>query len=215
MTARLFASLTSADQSELGAAAAALLAAGVDGLHFDLADGVFVPDLTFGTRVVHDVQRRVGGLIDVHLMVQDPERWVPALQAPTASRVAFHLEATRYPWRLLALLRRHGFEAGVALNPATPLDALDDLGAAVDFVALLTTEPDEAGEALLPGSIGRVSEARRRLPGRTRLQVDGGVDRQNIGALVRAGAQDLVVGRSIVRQADWDAAVAELRAAAG
>ena len=140
---------------------------------------------------------------------------MPALAAEHASRVAFHLEATRYPWRVLALIRRYGLEAGAALNPASSLDALGSLAGHLDYVVLLTTEPDAMGEVLLPGMVERTVEARRRMPNGPRLQVDGGVTTENIGMLVRAGARDIVVGRSITRTGDWEAAVAQLRAAAG
>ncbi len=211
MAARIFASVVSADQADLGAAADRLLAAGVDGLHLDLADGVFVPDLTFGVRTVRALRARTDAVLDVHLMVARPEDYLRAVADAGASRVSFHVEAVAYPWRLVSLARSLGIEVGAALNPVTPLETLDTLALSIDFVNLLTTEPDFAGEHLLPGMVERVARARRDLPAEIRLQVDGGVDSTTIGGFT--DADDLVVGRGICGSEDWTGAVAELRGA--
>ena len=184
---RLFASITSLEPTSLGASALRLLDAGVDGLHVDIADGVFVPDLTYGPRVVSGLRALTDALIDVHMMVSDPERLIVTVVEAGASRVSFHLEATRYPWRVASLARASGVEVGTALNPATPLAPLDPLGAALDFVDVLTTDPDFAGERLLPRIERRIAEARSLLPEELRLEVDGGIDAGNAATLLRGG----------------------------
>jgi len=208
---RVFASIRSVDPTDLGSAAARLLAAGVDGLHLDIADGVFVPELTFGVAVARALLERTQALLDVHLMVVRPEEYLPQLAKAGIRRVSFHLESAPYPWRVCSLARSLGMEVGLALNPATPLMVLESVGAAADFVNVLTTEPDFAGERLLPGSIERAAAARRLLPERVLLEVDGGIDAETVRSFADGGAEDFVVGRAISGTHDWNRAVEELR----
>ena len=154
---QLFASVTSADLLRLGDEVDRLLAAGVDAIHLDVADGVFVPDLTFGLRTVRAVAEATDAPLDLHLMVERPEDVLRELAGIRPLRVAVHLEACPYPWRTLSLARSLGLTPGLALNPGTPIGALEDLGAAVSFVNLLSTEVDFAGERLLPGTERRIS----------------------------------------------------------
>jgi len=211
MRPRILASIRSVHPLHIGGGCRRLLDAGVDGLHVDIADGVFVPELTFGPHVVVALLERRTAPIDVHLMVTRPEQYLPELAKAGAARVSFHLEAEPYPWRVCSLARSLGMEVGVAVNPATPLAVLKPVVSAVDFVNVLTTEIDFAGEQLLPGSADRVAAARNLLPTRVRLEVDGGVNSGNAAALVDAGADELVVGRAITGADDWRGAVAELR----
>jgi len=208
---RVLASIRSLDPLELGAGCHRLLEAGVDGLHVDIADGVFVPELTVGPNVVRALAARTAALLDVHLMVAGPEPYIRALAEAGATRVAFHLEAAPYPWRLASLARTLGLGVGIALNPATPLAALEPVIAAIDFVNLLTTELDFDGERLLPGSAERIAAARELLPREIPIQVDGGIDDRNAGDLVAAGADELVVGRALGGAAGARALLAHLQ----
>lgn len=211
---RIYGSIRSVDPVELGASAERLIEAGVDGIHVDVADGVFVPELTFGPAVARALVARTGAVVEVHLMVVEPERYLRELAEAGVARVSFHVEATRYPWRVCSLARSLGLVAGIAANPATPVAALADVAGAADFVNLLTTEPDFAGEQLLPGSEQRVASMTAELPPGRRLEVDGGVDVTTAAALVTAGAEDVVVGRAVTGSESWEQAVQSLRAAA-
>lgn len=211
---RLLGSLTAAPAGALADAAARLLSAGVDGLHVDLADGHFVPYLAFPPALVADLRGRFPeSILDVHLMVEEPEAYWEELARAGASRVVFHVEARRYPWRAVTLAHRAGLsEVGVALNPVTPFEALESVRGRIAVVDLLTTEPDVAGEQLLPGSVARVQRLRELLSEEL-IQVDGGVTEESAAALTRAGANELVVGRAITAAGDWHAAVQRLREA--
>jgi ribulose-phosphate 3-epimerase len=209
---RLLASLTSLSPLALGDDARHLIEAGVDGIHVDIGDGHFVPFLTFGLTLISSLADSVEARIEVHLMVDDPEAWIAEVAKLRVARVWFHLEATRHPWRVASLIRGAGMQAGLAVNAATPIAVLQTLGRAVDAVNLLGTDHDfRSGDPQLDGTIERVRAARAILGQAIRLEVDGGVDATNAAALVRAGADDLVVGRAICGRPDWTSAVQELR----
>ena len=204
MTPRIFGSLTAADPAALGAAADRLIAHGVDGIHLDLGDGHFVPFLTFGVELVVALRRRLPTVVlDVHLMVDDPERYLVAIAAAHVDRIAFHAESTHYPARVTAVARQHGISAvGIALNPGSPLSIVPAHRSGLAFVNLLTTEPDQAGECLLDGSAERVAGLRSIVGSDLPVMVDGGVTSANAGRLVAAGASELVVGRALAGSDD-------------
>jgi ribulose-phosphate 3-epimerase len=208
---RIFASLTSIDVGELAAVVERLEEAGVDGFHIDLSDGVFTPGLTFGPSVVAAVTSRTRLPVEAHLMTTNPESHVPALADAGTSRIAFHWEATLYPHRVVTILQQAGCGAGIAFNPATPIPQLAYLDSAVSFVNILTTEPDVAGERLLPAMADRVGRFRAALGPELTIEVDGGVGRVSMAALIAAGADDLVVGRALVAAPDPRATVTAMR----
>ena len=146
-------------------------------------------------------------------MVENPEDYLRQLAHCEIQRVAFHVESTRYPWRVASLGRSLGLEIGAALNPATPISVAVELGRAVDYVNLLSTDHDFDGDHLLDGTVERVRGARAQVPAGVRIQVDGAIARTNIAGLVAAGGDELVVGRAVCGCSDWTAAVADLRQA--
>jgi ribulose-phosphate 3-epimerase len=211
---RFWASVASADLGRLAELALSLQDAGVDGVHVDIADGVFVPDLTFGHRVVKALTDVLSIPVEAHLMVCTPEEQLRAAADAGASRVAFHLESTRYPARIASLARALGVSAGMALNPVSELAGLGYLAPGLDFVNLLATEPDLAEERMLPLMAERVQLARATFGAQFEIQVDGDVSASNVGVLADSGAQHFVVGRALVAEPDPSAALRALRAAA-
>jgi ribulose-phosphate 3-epimerase len=209
---RLWASITSFDFMSVRDDARRLEAAGIDGIHLDIADGHFVPFLTFGPRLARAMTEALRIPVEVHLLVEDPETHLRHLAGCRIERVAFHVESTRHPWRVASLGRSLGFEMGVALNPVTPVSIAANLGTAVDYINLLSTDHDFDGDQLLDGTVDRVREACASIEAGVRIQVDGGVAQRHAAGLVAAGADDLVVGRAICGAPDWTAAVADLRA---
>jgi ribulose-phosphate 3-epimerase len=197
MTA-VWASVSTVDLGRLVDVCQALEEAGVDGIHVDVSDGVFAPDLTFGYRVVAALSTRLRIPVEAHLMVTSPEGRLREVADAGAARASFHVEAAPYPWRVIGRARSIGIVVGVAINPVTPLASLEYLLPGVDFVNVLTTEPDDRGERLLPSMDRRVASARALTGGRVSVQVDGGVAEANIAGLSAAGASEFVVGRALV-----------------
>ena len=211
---KILASLSAADPLALGLAARRLREAGVDGFHLDLADGRFVPWLSGGLELVAALAATEMLPLSVHLMMEDPEPWIAPLGRSGADRVAVHLEAIRYPWRLRTAALRSDLEFGIAINPATPVAALEPVLDCADFVSLLTTEPDLGGERFLPGMLQKVAEARRLLGARVGLEVDGGLDARWLHDVALAGADSAVVGRELTLAEDPAAAFRMLSTAA-
>jgi ribulose-phosphate 3-epimerase len=207
---RIWASITSIDLGELVDVGMRLQEAGVDGIHVDVCDGAFVPEITFGHRVVRALTSRLSVPVEAHLMVADPEQQVAALADAGAARIAFHLEATRYPWRVAGLTAGLGVAVGVAVNPATHLSGLPYLSEGVSFVNALTTEPDLVGERLLPRMTERVRQVAD-VVAPTAVQVDGGLSANALAAFAAAGATEFVVGRALVGATDLAAQLRTVR----
>jgi len=213
-------SILSCDLLRLEAQVAAVERAGADWLHVDIMDGHFVPALTFGPKMVETLRRLTSLPLDVHLMVEDPDRWVGPFIAAGAGGVSFHLEACRHPRRLLRHIRSLGARAGLALNPATPPDSLRYLAPELDLVVVMSVAPGFAAQPFLPETLPKLSAVRAGLDAaagaRTDclVEVDGGVGPANAKALVAAGASVLVAGDSVFGQADPGAALVALRQAA-
>jgi ribulose-phosphate 3-epimerase len=176
-----------------------LEAAGADMLHVDVADGHFVPNLLLGPDVIRALRRKTALPLDVHLMVENPDDYVGPLAEIGVDMVAVHAEACRHLDRTLAEIRRLGMQAGVALNPATPLEAIEYVLERLDFVLLMTVNPGFAGQKLVAGAIRKIADCRRLLDERgvgVRIMVDGNVSFENIPRMVAAGADILVTGTS-------------------
>ena len=210
-------SILSADFARLGEEVKAVEAAGADWIHFDVMDNRFVPNLTVGPMVLQALKPWTTLPIDAHLMVEPVDALIESFAAAGADLVSIHVEATRHLDRSLRLIRQKGARAGVVLNPATPVAALDCVLDQVDLVLLMSVNPGFGGQAFLPHVLDKIADVRARIDrtGRPiRLQVDGGVAPDTIGAVVAAGADTVVAGSAIFKRPDYAAAIADLRRAA-
>lgn len=217
MRVRVAPSLLAADFARLADAALAAEAGGADLLHVDVMDGHFVPNLTIGPPVVAALRRATRLPLDVHLMIERPEDSLSDYLAAGAEWISVHVEATRHLQRCLDAIRRGGARAGAVLNPATPPAALSSAWPDLDYAVVMSVNPGRGGQAFIPHSIEKVrrlkamvQEAGCSVP----LEVDGGVDAGNAGALIRAGAEILVAGTAIYGERDVGRAIERLRAAA-
>ncbi len=211
-------SILSADFSRLAQEVSAVLDAGAKVVHVDVMDGHFVPNITIGPLVLKALQPLVhgaGALLDVHLMIEDPERYVDAFAAAGADIIAVHQEACVHLHRVLAQIREAGAAAGIALNPATPVETLAEARACCDLVLVMSVNPGFGGQGFIETSLAKLAKARAYLPETVALEVDGGVNTLNAASLVAAGANLLVAGSTVFGGHDIGARFAELALAAG
>ena len=210
-------SILSADFARLGEDVKAVLDAGADIVHFDVMDNHFVPNLTIGPLVCEALRSYgIEAPIDVHLMVEPVDRIIPDFAEAGASYVTFHPEASRHPDRTLGLIRDHGCKAGLVFNPATPLDWLEYVIDKVDMVLLMSVNPGFGGQSFIASALDKLRQARKIIAasGREiRLEIDGGVKVDNIGAIAAAGADTFVAGSAIFGSDDYAATIAAMRTA--
>jgi ribulose-phosphate 3-epimerase len=193
-------SILSADFSRLGDDVEAVLNAGARVIHIDVMDGHFVPNITIGPLVVKALQPLVhgaGALLDVHLMIERPEQYVPQFAAAGADMIVVHQEVCTHLHRVLAQIRESGALAGVSLNPATPIETLAEARYSCDMVLIMSVNPGFGGQSFIPTSTDKIARTRAYLPDNVAIEVDGGVTEINAGALVAAGANWLVAGSSV------------------
>jgi ribulose-phosphate 3-epimerase len=211
----IVASVLGADYARLGHEVAELEAAGVDRIQWDVMDGRFVPNLSFGADVVAACRPHATVPYEAHLMVEDPDPWLQPFAAAGCDTVLVHAEASRHLHRTLSRIRELGVRSGVALNPATPLECVRHVLDLVDVLLVMTVNPGFGGQAYLETMEGKVAEARRLITrsGREALiEVDGGISAATAPRAVRAGTQLLVAGSAILAHPEGrPAAVAELR----
>ena len=214
-------SILSANFAKLGEEVDNVLAAGADWVHFDVMDNHYVPNLTIGPLVCEALRKHgVTAPIDVHLMVEPVDPLVPDFAKAGASLISFHPEASRHVHRTLQLIKAQGCQAGVVLNPATPVDVLDYVLEDLDLVLLMSVNPGFGGQSFIPSALDKLRVVRQRIDavvartGRPiRLEIDGGVKPDNIAEIAAAGADTFVAGSAIFGQRDYAAVVAQMKAA--
>jgi len=208
-------SILSANFATLGAEVDAVLAAGADWVHFDVMDNHYVPNLTIGPLVCEALRKHgVTAPIDVHLMVEPVDRIVPDFARAGASLISFHPEASRHVHRTIQLIKAEGCQAGLVLNPATPVDVLDYVLEDLDLVLLMSVNPGFGGQAFIPSALEKLRRVRERIDASgkpVRLEIDGGVKPDNIGEIAAAGADTFVAGSAIFGQPDYVAVIARMR----
>lgn len=209
-------SLLSADFARLADDVAMCEAGGADWLHVDVMDGVFVPNLTFGEKIIETVRRLTDLPLDVHLMVVEPEKYFDSFAKAGASGLTIHVEAAPHLHRQLARIRELGCRAGVTLNPGTPLSAIEEVAGDVDLLLVMSVNPGFGGQRFIERSVAKVQRARQLLDaagnrGAT-LEVDGGINRETIVRCWRAGADTFVAGNAIFSAADPRTEIGALKA---
>lgn len=212
MNVKIAPSLAAAPLDRLGEVVLELDRAGADYIHFDIEDGSFVPVMTLGTKIIPDLRRYTKLPFDVHLMMHNPEWILASLVEQGADRITVHLEACPYPRRTLGLIHKLGAVPGIALNPITPLTNLIYLAPYLQFVILLSTEPEDADCPFLPEILKKLHSGKYML-GMDHLEwvVDGGIGPDNLADVVAAGADTVVVGRSTFRGDDIPGNIRQMR----
>jgi ribulose-phosphate 3-epimerase len=210
-------SILSADFAALGTAIAAAERGGADLIHVDVMDGHFVPNITIGPPVVKSLRRIATVPLDVHLMIEEPDRFIEAFTEAGASMISVHVEVVPHLHRTVHAIKALGAKAGVVLNPSTPVASLTDMAADVDYVLVMSVNPGFGGQTFIPRSESKVREVRAlldRVGNSAPVEIDGGIDRGNVARVVAAGASIIVAGSAVFHGPDPERATRELKAAA-
>jgi ribulose-phosphate 3-epimerase len=211
-------SILASDFAALGEGIRAVERGGAALLHVDVMDGHFVPNISIGVPVVASLRKATRLPLDVHLMIESPELFIPAFAEAGADMISVHEEATPHLNRALAMIRERGCQAGAVINPATPVSALSEVLSIVDYVLVMSVNPGFGGQKFIPGALGKIRELKqiRESYNQTfRIEVDGGIGPENVAELVRAGAEILVAGTSIFHTPDAAEAVRSMKQMAG
>lgn len=211
-------SILSADFARLGEEVRAVASAGADYIHIDVMDGHFVPNITIGPLVVAALRKVTDRPLDVHLMIENPDLYIPEFAKAGADIITVHQEAVPHLHRTVQLIKGLGKKAGVSINPATPVATLDVILDDLDLVLVMTVNPGFGGQGFIPGGLAKIAALRREIDRRglaVELEVDGGVKTDNIAGIAAAGADVFVAGSAVFGAADYAATIAELRRQAG
>jgi len=217
VTVRIAPSILSADFAVLGTEIAAVERGGADLIHVDVMDGHFVPNLSIGVPVVRSIRKIATVPLDVHLMIEEPDRYLDAFVKAGAAMISVHVEVLPHLHRTLQAIKELGAKAGVALNPSTPVGALEEVAGMVDHVLVMSVNPGFGGQTFIPRSESKIQAVRallNRQGNAAPIEVDGGIDASNVARIVEAGATILVAGTSIFGTGDPEQATRDLRAAA-
>ncbi len=209
-------SILSADFARLGEEIRAVEAAGADIIHVDVMDGHFVPNITIGPLVVEAARRSTKLPLDVHLMIENPERYVADFAKAGADYIVVHVETGYHLHRLVQQIKELKVKAGVSLNPATPLSTLDHILPDLDMVVVMSVNPGFGGQAYIPAATPKIKALRKRIDElglRTEIEVDGGVKPENAAEVIAAGADILVAGSAVFGKKDYAAAIKGIKGA--
>ena len=210
-------SILSADGSRLSEEIAAVEKAGADWIHIDVMDGNFVPNITMGPAIISALRKTTKLPFDVHLMIENPDRYIESFSRAGADIITVHAEATNHLCRTIDLIKSFGQRAGVSLNPATPLAQVEDVIRHIDLLLIMTVNPGFGGQKFIANSLSKISRANNMMEGLPRkplLEVDGGVNLKNIGDIAKAGADVIVAGAAIFGSDDYQKTIASLKFAA-
>jgi ribulose-phosphate 3-epimerase len=216
-TVQLAPSVLSADFAALGRDIAAVERGGADLIHVDVMDGHFVPNITIGPPVVRAIKRIATRPLDVHLMIEDPDRYIDDFAAAGANMLSVHVEAVPHLHRTISYIRARGLTAGAVVNPSTPVGALEEIARDLDFVLVMSVNPGFGGQEFIPHILDKLRRVRELLAATrssAQIEVDGGIDETNVSSVVAAGATIVVAGNAIFGAPDPEAATRVLRAAA-
>ncbi|HEX8028022.1 MAG TPA: ribulose-phosphate 3-epimerase [Vicinamibacterales bacterium] len=211
---RLAPSILAADFANLGAEIAAATRGGADQVHVDVMDGHFVPNLTIGVPVVKSLRKATQLPLDVHLMITDPDRYIEPFIEAGANMVSVHVEVLPHLHRTVAQIKKLGARAGVVLNPSTPVVAIEEIAADVDFVLVMSVNPGFGGQVFIQHSVDKIQRVRALLDGagnQAPIEVDGGIDLTTVEQVVRAGADWLVAGNAIFGSGNAEMAARALK----